>query len=115
MVILIEKLIKEMNLDIYRVIEFIFPHRYEFLYKLGLDGILVCFCCSSLNYSPSEPSDINKTWLIQVSGGNSPVPQIRVRNRELFFLFLNQKYVVCAQNNRLDDMVLLSPQNMCLN
>ena len=26
-----------------------FPHRYEFLYRLGLDGILVCFCCSSLN------------------------------------------------------------------
>ena len=65
--------------------------------------------------SPSEPSDINKTWLIQVSGGNSSVPQIRVRNRELFFLFLNQKYVVCTQNNPLNDMVLLSNQNMCLN
>ena len=88
MVILIEKLIREMNLDIYRVI------KYEFLYRLGLDGILVCFCCSSLNKSPSEPSepsDINKTWLIKVSGGNSSVPQIRVRNRELFSLFLNQK------------------------
>ena len=49
MVILIEKIIKEMDLDIYRVIEFIFSHKYEFLYRLGLDGILVCFCCSSLN------------------------------------------------------------------
>ena len=50
MAVLIEKLIREMNLDIYRVIEFIFfPHKYEFLYRLGLDGILVCFCCSSLN------------------------------------------------------------------
>ena len=49
MVILIEKIIREMNLDIYRVIEFIFPHKYEFLYRLGLDGILVRFCCSSLN------------------------------------------------------------------
>ena len=49
MVILIEKIIREMNLDIYRVIEFIFPHKYELLYRLGLDGILVCFCCSSLN------------------------------------------------------------------
>ena len=39
----------------------------------------------------SEPSDINKTWLMQVSGGNSSVPKITVRNRELFFLFLNQK------------------------
>ena len=49
MVNLIEKLIREMNLDTYRVIEFFFPHKYEFLYRLGLDGILVCFCCSSLN------------------------------------------------------------------
>ena len=39
MVILIDKLIREMNLDIYRVIEFIFPHKYEFLYRLGLDGM----------------------------------------------------------------------------
>ena len=65
---------------------------------------------------PSEPSDINKTWLIQVIAGNSSVPQIRARNRELFFLFLNQNiYVVCTQNNRLDDMGLLSTQNTCLN
>ena len=95
MVILIEKIIREINLDIYRVIEFIFPHRYEFLYRLGLDGILVCVCCSPLNYSPSEPSDINKTWLIQVSGGNLPVPQIRVRNRELFFINLT-KNMLCV-------------------
>ena len=80
-----------MNLDIDRVIEFIFPHKYEFLYRLGFDGILVCFCCSSLNWSPSEPNDINKQWLIQVSGGNSSVQQITVRNRKLFFLFLEQK------------------------
>ena len=49
------------------------------------------FCCSSLNWSPSEPNDINKQWLIQVSGGNSSVQQITVRNRKLFFLFLEQK------------------------
>ena len=49
MVILIEIIVREMNLDIYRVIEFIFPHKYEFLYRLGLDGILVCFRCSFLN------------------------------------------------------------------
>ena len=53
-----------MNLDIDRVIELIFSHKCEFLYRLGLDGILVCFCRSSLNLSPSEPNDINKTWLI---------------------------------------------------
>ena len=29
----------------------------------------MCFCRSSLNKSPSEPNDINKTWLIRVSGG----------------------------------------------
>ena len=61
----------------------------------------------------AEPSDINKTWLIQVSGGNSSVPQIRVRNRELFFLFLNQK--ICCVYNRLDNMDLLTYQNTCLN
>ena len=64
---------------------------------------------------PSEPNDINKTWLIQVSGGNSSVPQIRVGNRKYFFFFLKQKYVVCTQNNRLDDMVHLSTRNTCLN
>ena len=82
-----------MNLDIDRVIELIFPHKCEFLFRLGLDGILVCFCRSSLNKSPSEPNDINKTWLIRVSEGNSSVLQITVRNRKLFFLFLNQTYL----------------------
>ena len=38
-----------MNLDRYRVNEFIFRHKYEFSYRLGLDGILMSFCCSSLN------------------------------------------------------------------
>ena len=38
-----------MNLDIDRVIEKNFPHKYEVLYWLGLDGILVRFCCSSMN------------------------------------------------------------------
>ena len=28
-----------MNLDIDRVTELIFPHKFEFLYRLGLDGI----------------------------------------------------------------------------
>ena len=82
---------------------------------LGLDGILVCFCCSSLNWSPIEPSDINKTWLLQVSGGNSSVPRIRVRNIELVFLFLNQQICCVYSKNRLDDMVLLSIQSTCLN
>ena len=62
-----------------------------YINRLGLDGILVCYCYSSLNKSPSEPNDINKTWLMQVSGGNSSVLQIRVRNIKLFFLFLIQK------------------------
>ena len=46
MVILIEKQIREINLDIVCVIEVIFSHNCEFLYRLGLDGILVCFCRS---------------------------------------------------------------------
>ena len=96
---LIEKLIREMNLDIDRVTELFFPHKCEFLYRVGLDGILVSFCRSSLNKSPSEPYDINKIWLIRVSGGNSSVLQIRVRYRKLFFLFLNQK-ICCAYSKQ---------------
>ena len=49
MMVLIEKEIREMNVDLDCVIEFIFSLKYEFLYRLGLDGILACFCCSSLN------------------------------------------------------------------
>ena len=59
-----------------------------------------------------------KTWLIQVSVcvcggggvsvGNSSVPQIKVRNRKLFSYFSAKKYVVCTQNDLLDDTVLLS-------
>ena len=63
----------------------------------------------------SEPNDINKTWLIQVSGGNSLVPQIRARNRKLFFLFLNQNISDVYLDNGLDDTFLLSTQNSCLN
>ena len=74
-----------MNLDIDRVIELIFPHKCDFLYMLGLDGILLCFCRSSLNLSPSEPNYITKTWLIRVSEGNSSTLQIRVHHRKLFF------------------------------
>ena len=41
--------------------------------------------------------------------------QIRVCTRTLFFLFLNQTYGVGTQKNRLDETVLLSTQNICLN
>ena len=42
MMISFEKEIREMNLDIDRVIDF-FPLKYGALYRLGLDGILACF------------------------------------------------------------------------
>ena len=29
------------------------------------------------------------------------------------FLFLNQTYLLCSQKNRLNEMVLLSTQNIC--
>ena len=41
---------REIDLDVDRVIDF-FSLKYEFLYRLGLGGILACVCCSSLNYS----------------------------------------------------------------
>ena len=43
MVILIEKCITEMNLDTDRIIRIFFSLKYELLYRLGLDGISVCF------------------------------------------------------------------------
>ena len=90
-----------MNLNIDRVIAFIFAHKYEFLHRLGLDEFwcVLANCCFSLNYSPSEPNDINKKWLIQVSGGNSSVPQIRVRNRKLYLIFFNHK-ICCVYSKQ---------------
>ena len=44
-----------MNLDIDCVIRIFFSLKFELLYRLGLDGISVCFCSSTLNQSPSVP------------------------------------------------------------
>ena len=55
MVILIEKIITEMNLDTHRVIRIFFSLKYELLYRLGSDGISTFFCSSTLNQSPSVP------------------------------------------------------------
>ena len=55
LVILNEKYITEINLDIDRVIRIFFSLKYELLYRLGLHGISVCFCSSTLNQSPSVP------------------------------------------------------------
>ena len=49
MVILIEKEISKMNLDIDRIFGLFFSLKYDLLYRLGLDGISVCFCSSPLN------------------------------------------------------------------
>ena len=49
MAISIEKEITKMNLDIDRVIRLFFSLKYDLLYRLGLDGISVCFCSSTLN------------------------------------------------------------------
>ena len=42
-------------------------------------------------------------------------PLVRVCNRKIFFLFLNQNiyYNKGTQKNRLNEMVLLSTQNIC--
>ena len=42
MINLIEKETREMNLGIYRVVDFFSP-QYVVLYRLGLDGIFTCF------------------------------------------------------------------------
>ena len=41
--------------------------------------------------------------------------EIRVHAGKLFFLFLNQNIFVGIQNNRLNETVLLSTHNTCLN
>ena len=38
--------------------------------------------------------------------------QLRVRNENLMFLFLNETYVVGTQKNRLNETVLLRTQNI---
>ena len=43
-----------MNLDIDRVISIFFSLKYDLLYRLGLDGISVCFF-PTLNQPPSVP------------------------------------------------------------
>ena len=45
-----------MNLDIDRVIRVFSSLKYELLYRLGLDGIFVCFCSSTLYQSPNVPN-----------------------------------------------------------
>ena len=44
-----------MNLDINRVIRIFFSLKYEFLFRLGLEGISARFCSSTLNHSLSVP------------------------------------------------------------
>ena len=41
--------------------------------------------------------------------------RIRVCTGKSFFLFLTKTYVVSTQKNRLNERVLLSTQNTCLN
>ena len=87
-----------MNLDIDRVIELIFPHKCEFLYGLGLDGTFVCFCCSSLNQSPSEPNDINRHSYPQADSLRLHLTltlwvQCIVHLRSTFLFFTKQTYM----------------------
>ena len=49
MVILIEKEISEMNLDIDRIFGLFFSLKYDLLYRLGLDRISARYCSSTLN------------------------------------------------------------------
>ena len=44
-----------MNVDIDSVIGIFFSLKYELSYRLGLGGTSACFCCSTLNQSPSVP------------------------------------------------------------
>ena len=105
-----------MNLVKEHVIEFIFLHKYEFLYRLGLDGILVCFCCSSLNLSPSEPITLLLKYGLYRSVEVARQPHRSECITENYFSYIStKKYAMRTQNNCLDKTVLLSTQNTCLN
>ena len=62
---------------------------------------------SCINVRQAEPEVFN------IFQGTSL--QIRVCTGKLFSLFLIQTYVVGTQKNRLNEMVLLSTQNICFN
>ena len=47
--------------------------------------------------------------------GREAGPQIRVRNWIFFSYFSTETYVVGTQKNSLNETVLLSTQNTCLN
>ena len=51
----------------------------------------------------------------QVTNDSVSGTQIRVCNWKIFFLFLNQNICFGTPKNHLDETVLLSPQNTCLN
>ena len=51
---------------------------------------------------------------LQVKPGRSGL-QIRVRIGKLFYYFSSKTYTVGTQKNRLNETVLLSTQNTCLN
>ena len=39
--------------------------------------------------------------------------KMKMPNENIFFLFLNQTYIVGTQKKRLNELVLLSTQNVC--
>ena len=58
----------------------------------------------------------NPKYMFKLMGKNTGL-QIRVNTEKLFFLFLNQNmlWVLKLQKNLLNETVLLSTQNICLN
>ena len=58
------------------------------------------------NRDPDQTASLDCVWVR---------PLIKVCTQKLFFVFLNQTHVVGTQKNRLNETVLLSTQNICLN
>ena len=65
------------------------------------------FCGAATDGKPKTQFMANVMKKIHTVAG----PEMRVRNRKLFFL----SYVVGTQKNHLNETVLLSTQNICLN
>ena len=56
------------------------------------------FCRSSLNKSPSEPNDINKTWHIQVIGDKFVSPTDKSAEQKSIFHISQQK--ICCMYSK---------------
>ena len=70
-------------------------------------------CCSKINKGSGRFEIAGSKHTGGLAPSKNSGLEIRVRNENLFILFLYQTYVVGTPKNRLNETVLLSPHNIC--